>query len=135
MFSSVAYAMAPQQGAAEAGPMAILTQFMPIILIIVVFYFLLIRPQKKKAQQHQEMLSALKKGDAVVTNSGLFGRILDFQDDAVLVDLGESKVYMLRSSLNMLSAAQKSPIPLKKTARKKSAAQAAPETDDADQQD
>lgn len=132
MFSSIAYAMAPsaQQGGQEAGPMGLIGSFMPIILIIAVFYFVLIRPQQKKAKQHQEMLQSLKKGDAVVTNGGMYGRIVDFQDEMVIVDLGDQKVYMLRGALNVLPANQKSPIaPLKKD-KKKSAA-AAEEQEDA----
>jgi preprotein translocase subunit YajC len=134
MFSSTAYAMAPQQGAAEAGPMGILSSFMPIILIIVIFYFLLIRPQQKKAKQHQEMLRGLKKGDAVITSSGIYGRIVDFQDDIAVVDLGEQKVFMLRSALSILPSNQKSPVSLKKTDRKK-AAQAENEPEETEDQE
>ncbi len=125
MFSEIAYAMggmAPQGGQA-GGAAGIAYQFGPIILIIAVFYFVLIRPQQKKAKQHQEMLQNLKKGDAVITNGGMYGRIVDFQDEAVIVDLGDQKVYMLRGALNVLPANQKSPIAFqpKKAEKKKSA--------------
>lgn len=126
MFSSIAYAMAPaaQQGAQDPGPMGLIGSFMPIILIIAVFYFVLIRPQQKKAKEHQAMLQNLKKGDAVITNSGIYGRIVDFQDEMVVVDLGDHKVYMLRGALNVLPANQKSPIsPLKKEKKKSAPAE------------
>ena len=127
MFSSIAHAMAPAGGGAEGGTAAMLSSFMPIILIIVVFYFLLIRPQQKRAKQHREMLAALKKGDAVITSAGMYGRILEMDGENVLVDFGEFKAHMLRSSLNVMPANQKSPVPLRKGKKKE-----APVVDDSE---
>ena len=119
MFSSIAHAMgtAPQ-GGGEGGTAAMLSSFMPIVLIIVVFYFLLIRPQQKRAKQHREMLQSLKKGDSIVTSAGIYGRIVEFDGDNVLVDTGDVKFYMLRSALNVLPANQKNPVPLRKGKKK-----------------
>ena len=50
-------------------------QFIPLILIFVIFYFFLIRPQQKKVKEHKLMVSALKRGDAVVTSGGIVGKI------------------------------------------------------------
>ena len=50
-------------------------QFIPLILIFVIFYFFLIRPQQKKVKQHKLMVSALKRGDQVVTSGGIVGRV------------------------------------------------------------
>ena len=52
-----------------------LVSLVPIILIFVIFWLLLIRPQQKKQKEHQKLLTTLKKGDRVVTNSGMFGTI------------------------------------------------------------
>ena len=49
------------------------TQFLPLVLIFVVFYFLLIRPQQQKQKEMRAMLSALKRGDKVVTGGGILG--------------------------------------------------------------
>ncbi len=51
------------------------TQFLPLVLIFVVFYFLLIRPQQQKQKETQQMLSALKRGDRVVTGGGIVGTV------------------------------------------------------------
>ena len=129
LFSNVAYALgaAPQQGA-DAGLAGMFAQFLPIILIGVVFYFFLIRPQQKKAKAQREMIMSLKKGDAVITNGGFFGRIVDFQDEHVVLDLGETKVISLRNSLNLLPASQRSPIaPVKKSRKKEEKASEAEE--------
>ena len=50
-------------------------QFIPLILIFVIFYFFLIRPQQKKIKEHKQMVSALKRGDEVVTSGGIVGKI------------------------------------------------------------
>ena len=50
-------------------------QFIPLILIFVIFYFFLIRPQQKKVKDHRLMVSALKRGDEVVTSGGIVGKI------------------------------------------------------------
>ena len=50
-------------------------QFIPLILIFVIFYFFLIRPQQKKIKDHKAMVSALKRGDSVVTSGGIVARV------------------------------------------------------------
>ena len=64
-------------------------QFIPLILIFVIFYFFLIRPQQKKAKEHKAMVSALKRGDEVVTSGGIVGRVERI--------LGEDKLDLLIS--------------------------------------
>jgi preprotein translocase subunit YajC len=56
-------------------------QFVPLILIFVIFYFFLIRPQQKKIKDHKAMVSALKRGDEVVTSGGIIGRVERVLDD------------------------------------------------------
>ena len=52
-----------------------IAQFIPLILIFVIFYFFLIRPQQKKVKEHKLMVSALKRGDEVITSGGIVGRV------------------------------------------------------------
>ena len=56
-------------------------QFIPLILIFVIFYFFLIRPQQKKIKDHKNMVSALKRGDDIITSGGIVGRIEKVNDD------------------------------------------------------
>jgi preprotein translocase subunit YajC len=63
--------------------------FLPLVLIFVVFYFLLIRPQTKRAKEHKKMVEALAKGDEVVTNGGLLGRITQVGENFVQVQVAE----------------------------------------------
>jgi preprotein translocase subunit YajC len=78
-------AWAQGTGASEPGFM----QFVPLIIIFVVFYFLLIRPQAKRAKEHKKMVEALAKGDEVVTNGGLLGRITKLGDNFVSLEISE----------------------------------------------
>ena len=63
--------------------------FLPLILIFVVFYFLLIRPQQKRAKEHKAMVDGLKKGDWVVTNGGLLGKITDLGENFVKLQVSD----------------------------------------------
>jgi preprotein translocase subunit YajC len=62
-------------------------QFLPMLLIIVVFYFFMIRPQMKKAKDHKKFVEELKKGDKVITLSGIHGKIVDLNDTTFLIEV------------------------------------------------
>jgi len=64
-------------------------QFIPLILIFVIFYFFLIRPQQKKVKDHKIMVSALKRGDEVITSGGIIGKVERI--------LGEDKIDLIIS--------------------------------------
>ena len=55
---------------------AFIVQFFPLILIFAVFYFLLIRPQQRRAKMHRDMVSAMQRGDKVVTAGGLRAKVV-----------------------------------------------------------
>ncbi len=64
-----------------------LASLIPLVLLFVVFYFLLIRPQTKRAKEHRQMIDALAKGDEVVTNGGLLGKITNLGDNFVVLEI------------------------------------------------
>ena len=80
------------------------TQFIPLILIFVIFYFFLIRPQQKKVKQHKLMVSALKRGDQVVTSGGIVGRVERvLGDDKVDISISENvTVQVVQSTIQSL---------------------------------
>jgi len=82
-FISNAYA---QDAAAQGGLMS----FLPLIVIFAVFYFMLIRPQMKRSKEHKQLVSQLSKGDEVITNGGLLGRITDVSDAFVTLELADN---------------------------------------------
>ena len=55
--------------------------FIPLILIFAIMYFLLIRPQQKKVKQHQNMVASLRRGDQVVTQGGLMGKVTKVKEE------------------------------------------------------
>jgi len=98
IFTKTASAMGTggsQQGGGIAG-------FLPLIAIVVIFYFLLIRPQTKRQREHKTLLSTLRKGDKVVTNSGMYGTIvgMDEKENKVVLKVAENvKIEFLKSSI------------------------------------
>jgi preprotein translocase subunit YajC len=103
MLFSTAYA----QGFGFGDSSQAIVQFAPIVLIFVVFYFLLIRPQQKKAKEHKATLSALRRGDRVVTGGGIIGMVarVNPNDEEVAVDIAEGvRVKVLRSTVTAVLA-------------------------------
>ena len=83
-------------------------QFVPLILIFVIFYFFLIRPQQKKVKDHKSMVSALKRGDEVITSGGIVGTIERVhEDDKIDLSISENvTVKVVKSTIqNLLTKA------------------------------
>ncbi|WP_417721484.1 preprotein translocase subunit YajC [Salipiger sp.] len=78
-----------------------IAQFVPLILIFAIMYFLLIRPQQKKVKEHQKMVSALRRGDQVVTQGGLIGKVSKVKENnEVEVELAEGvKVRVVQNTI------------------------------------
>lgn len=75
-------------------------QFAPIAVIMVLFYFLLIRPQQKKLKEHRALLSALQKGDEVVTNGGTVGRVVKAGETYLTLDIADGvEIVVQRSAI------------------------------------
>lgn len=91
MLISNAYA---QAAGADAG--GGLMGLLPLILMFVVLWFLMIRPQMKRAKEHKSMVEALAKGDEVVTQGGITGRITKVGDQFVHVELAEKVEVILQ---------------------------------------
>jgi preprotein translocase subunit YajC len=94
-----------QSGAEGEGGGNPFLSFLPFILIIVVMYFLMIRPQARKQKEKQRMVEALKKGDNVVTNGGIHGKVMGFTDDnkTVIVKVDDNvKLNIDKSAIGMV---------------------------------
>ena len=76
-------------------------QFIPLILIFAIMYFLLIRPQQKKVKEHQAMVAALRRGDQVVTQGGVIGKVVKVKDDGEIeVEIADGvKVRVVQSTI------------------------------------
>ncbi|MEO1106293.1 MAG: preprotein translocase subunit YajC [Pseudomonadota bacterium] len=83
----------------EGGAIA---QFLPLILIFAIMYFLLIRPQQKKMKEHQAMVEAVRRGDQVVTQGGLIGKVSKVKEgeNEIEVEIAEGvKVRVVKSTI------------------------------------
>ena len=78
-----------------------IAQFVPLILIFAIMYFLLIRPQQNKVKEHQAMVGAVRRGDQVVTQGGLIGKVTKVKEDKELeVEVADGvKVRVVQSTL------------------------------------
>ena len=85
MLISNAYAQATE----GADPTGGLMQLLPMILMFVVIWFLMIRPQMKRAKEHKSMVEALAKGDEVITQGGVAGRIAEVGEQFVHVEIAD----------------------------------------------
>jgi preprotein translocase subunit YajC len=80
VFMNFLFAQGQQTGTPQSNPLVTL---LPLLLMIVVFYFLLILPQQRKQKQHQKLLESIKKGDRVITTSGIYGTVNNVKDRIV----------------------------------------------------
>lgn len=86
MFDIISSAYAQE---AVAGEPSLLSSILPLVLMLGVFYFLLIRPQQKKVSEHKKMVTALRRGDKIVTSGGVYGTVAKVDEDAIQVDIAK----------------------------------------------
>ena len=92
------FAMMP--GNPTGGGPSPFSMLLPILGMLLIFYFLMIRPQQKRQKEIQKMLGAIKKGDRVLTASGLYGVVFGVKDDVVVLQIADNvKVEMLKSAV------------------------------------
>lgn len=88
-FPDVAWAMAPAPGGGAGGGSQLMPTLVMFGAMFAIFYFLMIRPQQKQKQDRERMLSAIKRGDKVVTTSGMFGTVTNLSDKTVTLRVAD----------------------------------------------
>jgi len=98
MFITPAFAQGTSSAFGDGG---LITSLLPFVLIFVIMYFLILRPQQKRVKTHQEMVKNVRRGDTVITNGGLVGRVTKVIDDAEIeIELSdEVRVRQMRSMI------------------------------------
>lgn len=105
LMESMAWAEGTGGGGSSAGGAGGFLSLIPFLLIFIIFYFLMIRPQQKKQKQQQTLLDALKKGDKVVTTSGIWGTITNMGKETVTLQIADNtKVKMQRENVARIRA-------------------------------
>ena len=92
LFISNAYA----EGAAAAPQGGGFMEFLPLVALLAVFYFLILRPQQKRTKEHQAMVTALQKGDEVVTIGGIMGKVTKVADENVAVEIADNVIVQMQ---------------------------------------
>lgn len=96
-FAQEAAAVAADPAMAAANPLRILFQF---LVIFVVFYFFLIRPQQKKMKEHATMQSSVARGDVIITNGGIIGKVIRSNPNDLLVEIADGvRVLVVRDRI------------------------------------
>ena len=92
-----------------------LGQFLPLMLIFVVAYFFMIRPQIQRQKNEKKFAAALKKGDRIITKSGLYGKVVDLndKDNSCVIETMAGRLKFDRSAISM-EMSQKMTAPAKK---------------------
>ncbi len=111
LISNLGFAASTAWAQADAGkaqgPGQTFSFFLPLIIVFAIFYLLILRPQQKQAKQRQAMISAVKKGDAVVTTGGIHGKVTGVTDSILTVEIADNcKVKLERSAVQLVQAAK-----------------------------
>jgi len=88
ILSSIILMAPPADG--QGGSGSLIGMFLPFVAIIAIMYFLMIRPQQKRAKEHQKMLSDLRRGDKIITGSGIHGSITDVEDKTFVIQIADN---------------------------------------------
>jgi preprotein translocase subunit YajC len=105
--ADIAYAMGPSSGGGGGGMSQTLPTLVMFGAMFAIFYFLMIRPQQKQKQERERMLAAVKKGDRVVTTSGLHGTVTGISEHTVTLRVGDQvKLEFDRAAIGRVAEVQ-----------------------------
>lgn len=90
MIGLIPQAHAQAAGAAPGAQDAGIFQLVMLVGLFVMFYFIAIRPQRKRQKEHNELIANLAKGDEVVTNSGMLGKVVKLDEDYIVLKVAEN---------------------------------------------
>lgn len=86
---------------ATKNPSAFETLVVPIAIMIFLFYFMLIRPQAKKQKEQDQLMNSIKKGDDIITNTGMFGKITGLNENVATLEVADGvRIKILRNSIS-----------------------------------
>ena len=89
-------AMAASAGAQQQSPMS---SIIMLVLFGLVFYFLLIRPQSKRQKEHKLMIDSMEKGDEIVTNGGLIGKVSKMDDNVITLKINDNNEVLIQRGM------------------------------------
>ena len=87
MFATTAQAQTPGAAPASGSPTDFIGPFLLPIALLALFYFMILRPQQRRAKEHQAKIGGIKRGDVVVLNSGVIGKVTRVEDAELSVEI------------------------------------------------
>lgn len=110
LFTSLFLSISAFAQTAAPGQPSPLEMFLPFIFMIGIFYFLVIRPQGKRQKQHSKFLEELKRGDNVITSTGIFGRIEGISEKVATLEIADGvRIKILRAQIATSQAILETP--------------------------
>jgi len=73
---------------------------LPLITVFIIFYFILYIPQRRRQKKHKEYVENLKIGDNVITDSGIFGRVVNIKEEKVTLVVKKGEIEILKSNIS-----------------------------------
>jgi preprotein translocase subunit YajC len=106
MFISTAFAQGSLFGGAGGDSGNMVMSLLPFALIFVIMYFLILRPQQKRVKQHAELVKNVRRGDTVITNGGLVGKVTKvIDDDQIEIEIADDvRIRQIRSMITDVRA-------------------------------
>lgn len=101
------YSMVLEQAADAAGKGSMVATIVMALVWLVLLYFIFMGPQKKQQKQLDQMRSAIKPGDNIMTTGGFYGVVLDVVDDTVIVEFGNNKNCRIPMHKNAIAEVEK----------------------------
>lgn len=89
-FSPFLLAFAPPPGGGSGGGGSMVSTMLFLGAMVLIFYFMILRPQKKRQDEHKKLLNGIKKGDKVVTASGIHGTVSDVEENVILLQIADN---------------------------------------------
>ena len=108
MSSLLLLTAAASAGAGANSPAAFVIGLLPWLLVFLIFWLLMIRPQQKKVKEHQQAVSAIKKGDDIITGGGIRGRVTRVLDDnEAEVEIAQGvRIRVVKATISQVLTAQ-----------------------------
>ena len=103
MISEVHAMASPPKDGGQSAP-GLGQMLFPMVIVFAIFYFLILRPQKKKESTHKKFLDEIKRGDEVITNSGIHGRVSNIADAIITLEVADK--VKIRISKNAIAGYQ-----------------------------
>lgn len=88
-----------------------LMAFLPMVLVLVLFYFMIFMPEKKRKKQYNDMLNSLAINDEIMTKGGIMGRIINIQEEYVILESGPDRARIKMSKQGIASVTKSANVP------------------------